>query len=167
MKLSKLFIFVASLGFVSKKAISQNVTLNVVTQSSGVVKKGELIFFEIYINNTSATKAVSEYKLRPQISFPSALVTVQETGHLLPKGWTIISNTKGVVILSNGTDNINQNDNRKILISLKANELGGPSTISGNLLFSNGIEPGSVPGISTIGDNIADNISSSTVMVVK
>jgi hypothetical protein len=153
--------------FAHSKAISQNVTINVVTQNSGVVKKGELIFFEIDINNTSATKVVSKYKLRPQISFPTSLVSVQETGHLLPKGWTIVSNNNGVITLSNGTDNIDQNDSRRILISIKGNELGGPSTISGNLLFSNGVEPGSAPGISTVGDNLGDNISTSTVMVVK
>lgn len=167
MKIFRHFFLIILICISFKNAVSQNVAINVVTQNAGVVKKGELIFFEIYINNTSATKVVSTHKLRPQISFPTSLVSVQEKGHLLPKGWTIISNTKGVVTLSNGTDNIGQNDSRIILISLKGNELGGPSTISGNLLFSNGIEPGSAPGISTAGDNLADNISTSTVMVVK
>lgn len=153
--------------FTNTKAISQNVAINVVTQSAGIVKKGDLVFFEIFISNTSATKVVSSYKLRPQISFPTTLVSVQKTGHVLPKGWTIISNNNGVVILSNGTDNIEQNDSRRMLISIKGIELGGPSTISGNLLFSNGIEPGSAPGITTAGDNLGDNISTSTVMVVK
>lgn len=166
MKIFKLVIFLLLI-IASENAISQNVSINVATQSSGIVKKGGLIFFEVDVNNTSATKVVSMFKLRPQISFPTSIVTVQETGHVLPKGWAIISNAKGVVTLSNGTDNIGQNENRKILISIKGYELGGPSTISGNLLFSNGIEPGSVPGISTVGDNLADNISSSTVMVVK
>ncbi len=166
MKIFKLVIFLLLI-IASENAISQNVSINVVTQSSGIVKKGELTFFEIYINNTSATKVVAEYKLRPQISFPTSIVSVQETGHVLPKGWAIISNAKGVVTLSNGTDNIEQNGSRKILISIKGKEVSGPSTVSGNLLFSNGIEPGSKPGISTVGDNLADNTSTSTVMVVK
>jgi hypothetical protein len=167
MKIFKHLIFILLITFTSKNIFAQNVTLNVVTQSAGVVKKGELIYFEVYVNNTSATKVVPKYKLRPQISFPTSLVSVQQTGHELPKGWTIISNAKGVVTLSNGTDNIDPNTSRRILISIKGNGLGGPSTISGNLLFSNGFEPGSVPGISTVGDNLADNISTSTVMVVK
>ncbi len=167
MKLFNHFILTILAFFTSITAISQNVAINVVTQSSGVVKKGDVIFFEIYISNTSAIKIVPNYKLRPQISFPTTLVSVQKTGHVLPKGWTIISNNNGVVTLSNGTDKIEQNESRKILISIKGNEIGGPSTISGNLLFSNGIEPGSIPGITTAGDNLGDNISTSTVMVVK
>ena len=167
MKIFKHFILVILVILISKNAISQNVAINVVTQNAGIVKNGELIFFEVVIYNTSATKVVSKHKLRPQISFPTPLVSVQETGHVLPKDWAIISNAKGVVTLSNGTDNIGQNDSRTILISIKGNELGGPSTISSNLLFSNGIEPGSASGISTMGDNLADNISSSTIMVVK
>lgn len=167
MKIFKHFYFMFIVMLTVKNVNSQNVSINVVTQSAGIVKKGELIFFEVVINNTSATKILSSYKLRPQISFPNEFVTVQETGHVLPKGWIIVSNKKGVVILSNGTDNIGQNDSRTILISFKGNELGGPFTIMGNLLFSNGIVPGSAIGVSTVGDILVDNISTSTVMVVK
>lgn len=167
MKIFKHSTLIIIIFFLSKNAISQNVAINVITQNSGVVKKGKLVFFEIVINNTSATKEVPKYKLRPQISFPSSLVSIPETGHVLPKGWAIISNANGVVTLSNGTDNIGANDSRKILISVKGKEIGGSSTISANLLFSNGIEPGSKTGISTVGDNLTDNISTSSIMVVK
>jgi hypothetical protein len=167
MKRTLQLILITFLFLFSKNVNSQNVSINVVTQSAGIVKKDELIFFEVVINNTSSTKIVSSYKLRPQISFPNEFVTVQETGHVLPKGWIVVSNKKGVVILSNGTDNIGQNDSRSILLSFKGKELGGPFTIMGNLLFSNGIAPGSAIGVSTVGDILADNISTSTVMVVK
>lgn len=149
------------------KVNSQNLSINVVTQNAGVVKKGELIFFEIVINNTSPIKVVPGFKVRPQITFPNTLVDVQNKGHVLPEGWQIISNTKGVVVLTNGTDVIGQNEKRSILISIKGIGLGGPSTIMGNMLFSNGITPGNVPGIALNGDLLADNISTSTVKVVK
>jgi hypothetical protein len=167
MRIFKHFIFALLLIHVSDNAISQNIMINVLTQNTGVVEKNGLIFFEVTISNTSPTKAVPIYKLRPQISFPTALVSIPEAGHVLPKGWSLTSNDKGIVWLSNGTDIIPGNGTRTILIAMKGKELGGPSTISGNLTFSNGIAPGSVVGSATIGDNIADNISTSSITVRK
>lgn len=146
---------------------SQNIMINVVTQSSGIVKKGEIVFFEIAINNTSPTTTIPAYKVRPQISFPITIVDIQTAGHILPKGWEIISINRGVVLLTNGTDIIPQNERRTILIAIKGKVIGGPSTILGNLTFSNGIAPGSTLGMALKGDNNADNVSSSTVRVVK
>ncbi len=166
MRISLLFQTVFLL-FFFEKSFSQNVMLNVVTQNAGIVKIDSTIFFEVTVSNTSSTTQISAYKLRPQISFPNEFVSVQETEFVLPKGWTIVSNKKGVVVLSNGTDKIDLHDSRTILISFKGNKLGGPFTIIGNLMFSNGIAPGSAAGVATVGDILADNISTSTVMVVK
>ncbi len=167
MKLPKHFIIVFSILFFCNRAFSQNIMLNVITQNAGIVKKNKLIFFEVTISNTSSSKEVPIYKLKPQISFPSTLVSIPDTGHVLPKGWTILSNTNGVVILSNGTDIIPTNTTRIILIALKGKELGGPSTISSNLTFSNSIEPGIVSGSPTLGDNTSDNVSTSSIKVIK
>ena len=167
MKFSIKVAFIALLFFVSQHAFSQNVMINVLTQNSGIVKKNATIFFEIKISNTSAINQIPAYKLRPQISFPNTLVTVSDTGHVLPKGWNILSNKNGTVILSNGTDVMNENENRTILIAFKGKAIGGPSTIIGNLNFSNGITPGSEVGISLIGDNTADNSSTSSIKVIR
>jgi hypothetical protein len=160
-------IFAVFLLFASSNAFAQNIALNILTQNSGIGKKNEIVFLEISISNTSATKAVTVYKLRPQISFPTALVSIPDTGHILPKGWTIISNKKGVLWLSNGLDNIAENDTRTILIAMKGKETGGPSTITGNLSFSNGTAPGSALGGVLLGDSPADNTSSTTIKVIK
>ena len=146
---------------------SQNVMINVVTQNSGIVKKDEIIFFEIALNNTSPTKTITAYKLRPQISFPTTIVDIPLDGHVLPKGWAITSNRNGVIILTNGTDIIPENERRTILIAVKGKAIGGPSTILGNLTFSNGDAPGSVVGIALAGDNVADNASTSSINVIK
>ncbi len=146
---------------------SQNVMINVLTQNSGVVKRDETVFFEITINNTSPTSSVPAYKLRPQISFPTTVVEVPNTGHILPKGWAITSNRNGVILLTNGTDVIPENERRIILIAIRGKATGGPSSIAGNLTFSNGIAPGAAVGSALAGDNIADNASTSTVRVVK
>lgn len=148
-------------------AFSQNVLLNVLTQNSGIVSKNKLVFLEVSISNTSATKTVPAYKLRPQISFPENLVSIADTGHTLPAGWKIISNKNAVVILSNGTDMIPENASRTILIAMRAKEIGGPSTISGNLTFSDGKAPGLIVGTATIGDNVADNASTTTIKVLR
>lgn len=167
MKLFKsLFLFLA-VAFASESAMAQDVLLNILTQNSGAVSKKETIFLEVTVCNTSATTAVPVYKLRPQISFPAALVSIPDSGHNLPAGWSILSNTAGVVWLSNGTDMIPPHDCRTILIAIKGRSVGGPSTISGNLMFSNGISPGSSPGGATPGDNPADNASTSTVRVIR
>jgi len=141
--------------------------INVLTKNSGIVKKDEIIFFEVKISNTSPTASIPPYKLRPQISFPVTLVDVPTAGHILPKGWAIIANNKGVVLLTNGTDVIAENENRTILIAMRGKAPGGPSSILGNLTFSNGIAPGIAVGIALAGDNIADNASTSTIRVVE
>lgn len=149
----------------SASLFAQNIMINVLTQNSGEVKKGEVIFFEVTIYNTSPTKALPIYKIRPQISFPTSLVSIPETGHVLPPGWTITFNKKGEVFLSNGTDVLPENSSRTILIALKGKEIGGPAIINGNLFFSNGFAPGTLGGTSTKEDNIADNSSASTIKV--
>ena len=151
---------------ISTCLFAQNIMINVLTLNSGKVKKGGVIYFEVTIYNTSPTTALSIYKIRPQISFPTSLVSIPDTGHILPKGWTITANKNGVVTLSNGTDIILENTSRTILIAMKADAIGGPSSIVGNLFFSNGIAPGTLNGIFSKDDNIADNSSSSTVKVL-
>lgn len=166
MKILKQFLLAASMLLGSVNGFSQNIMINVLSQNSGRIKKGEVTFFEVTIYNTSPVKALPMYKVRPQISFPSALVSIPETGHVLPEGWIITSNKNGVVMLSNGTDIIPQNASRTILIAMKGNIIGGPTTINGNLFFSNGIAPGTLSGMATKEDNIADNSSTSTIMVL-
>jgi hypothetical protein len=159
-----LFLFLA---FTSKNAAAQDVLLNILTQNSGVINKNGTAFLEITVCNTSSVIAVPVYKLRPQISFPSQLVSIPDTGHILPAGWAITRNTGSVVFLSNGTDQLPVNECRTILIAMKGKGIGGPSTISGNLTFSNGIAPGAAAGSATTGDNPADNASTSTIKVYK
>jgi hypothetical protein len=151
----------------AKNVTAQNILLNAVTQNSGIVKINSVVFFEIVVSNTSATKALPAYKLRPQISFPTSLISIPDTGHILPKGWAITSNSNGVMWLTNGTDEIPNNESRTILIALKGEKIGGASSILVNLGFSNGIAPGSATGSATVGDNNADNSSTSSITVVK
>lgn len=153
------------INFYATNLYAQNIMINVNTKNAGIVKKGELIFFEVTINNTSPIKSLPIYKIRPQITFPDALVSIPDSGHVLPKGWAITLNKNGVVMLSNGTDIIAENGSRTILIALKGFAVGGPSTIIGNLFFSNGISPGTQNGPQTKEDNIADNFSSSSIRV--
>jgi len=167
MKFSNKVLLIALFLFVSLHAFSQNVMINVLTQNSGIVKKDETIFFEVSISNTSSISQIPPYKLRPQISFPNTLVAIPDTGHILPKGWAILSNSIGVVVLTNGSDIIGENENRTILIALKGKAVGGPSTVMGSLTFSNGIAPGMQTGSSLKGDNIADNSSTSSVIIIE
>ncbi len=145
---------------------AQNVSINVLTQNSGQVSLGGTVYVEITVANTSTTTSVPVYKLRPQLSVPVSIVSIPATGHVLPSGWSIISNASGVIRVSNGTDQIPPNTARTILIAVKGETLGGPLTVSGNLLFSNGVAPGSASGPATPGDVTADNSSSSTVEVI-
>lgn len=153
--------------FMSACAVAQNTMINVLTQNSGVVNKGNTVFVEVSICNTDAIDSVAPYKLRPQISIPAGIASIPATGHVLPNGWTIVSNDGNTIRLSNGTDVIPVHTCRTILIAIKGEGIGGPSTISGNLLFSNGVAPGSAPGAATTRDNPADNSSTSTCKTIR
>lgn len=165
MKWPRSIVVIIAIALVSIKAASQNALINILTQKSGVVKKGDELFLEVTVNNTDPALLIGVYKLRIQISVPSAIASLQTTGHVLPNGWTITNNNGSTIILSNGKNIIAANDARTLLIAIKGNKVGGPSTISGSLSFSNGNAPGTEPGTSP-GDNPADNSSTSTIRVV-
>jgi hypothetical protein len=167
MKLLKLFTLVLLSTLMSEYASSQNISLNVLTQNSGIIHMGGTVFLEVTICNTNSSTSVPAYKLKPQISFPSQLLSIPDTGHILPAGWTIIFNKEGVVRLSNGNDEFLPNQCRTLLIAAIGKQAGGPSTISGNLGFANGVEPGTISGGPTKGDNPADNASTTTIKVYK
>ncbi len=165
MKQSYLIILFFLSTFAFKVASSQNVSINILTQNSGLVNVNGTVFLEVTICNTSSSVSVPSYKLRPQISVPASIVSIPTTGHTLPPNWTITFNSGFVIRLSNGTDQVPPGECRTILIAMQGNTVGGPSTISGNLLFSNGVAPGSASGGATAGDNSADNSSTSTIAV--
>ncbi|CAN5871931.1 hypothetical protein BH11BAC4_BH11BAC4_04610 [soil metagenome] len=165
MKIFRLLLIVMSVVCVSKNATAQDVMLNILTQNSGRVNINEQVFLEITVCNTNATVTVPVYKLKPQISFPSAIVSIPHSGHVLPAGWALTFNEGAVIKLSNGTDQVPPGQCRTILILMKGKASGGPSTISANLNFSNGVAPGTLSGSATPGDNPADNASTTTIQV--
>ncbi len=159
------FILVAlTICFVSKTAASQNVLLNILTQKSGIVSKGGTVFLEITINNTDPVAHIGIYKVKAQVSVPSAIAAIATEGHILPTGWMITGINDSTINLSNGKDMIAATDARTILIAIRGIKTGGPSTISCQLSFSDGIAPGTAPG-TLPGENPADNRSTSTIQV--
>jgi hypothetical protein len=146
--------------------ISQNVSVNVITQNAGMVKKEGTVFFEVTINNTSAVQIVDAYKIKTQVSIADSSLEIQAGGHSLPTGWNILSNDGKTISLSNGKDLIAANDARSLLIAIKGKKTGGPFTLSGQLSISNGMAPGTAPG-SLEGDNPADNFSTSSCTVTE
>jgi hypothetical protein len=158
------FLFTCIISFLGSRG--QNVSINILTQNSGQVAIGGTVPLEVTICNTDAALNVANYKLRPRISVPSAIVSIPATGHTLPAGWTITANTGSQITLSNGTDQVPAGACRTILILLQGNAIGGPSTVNGNLLFSNGVAPGTTTGTATPGDASADNSSTSTAQVI-
>jgi SprB repeat len=168
MKLFKLFLLCLLGAFtVSNVAGQANASINVLTLNSGNVNQGGTVNIQVTVGNTGPVSNIGVYRVRTQISVPAALVNIlpnaQQTG--LPAGWTITSNNGSVINLSNGTDIIPVGVQRTILIAVQGNNLGGPSTVSGQLNFSNGNAPGTAPG-SLAGDNTADNTSQSSITVV-
>lgn len=166
MRTARLIFLFISLIILNKAALSQNASINVLTQNSGIVQKGKRIFFEVTINNTDALALVGVYKLKAQITVADSIVIITQQGHNLPTGWEIVNNNDGVITLSNGKDIIAPNDSRTLLIAIEGKNIGGPVSMSGQLFFSNGIAPGTEPG-SLNGDNPADNFSTSSCKVIK
>jgi hypothetical protein len=150
----------------ANKTFGQNALINILTRNTGIVKKGGTVFVEVTVNNTDPVAFINVYKIKVQITVPSAIASIADKGHILPTGWTITSNDGEIVTLSNGKDMIASRDARTLLIAIKGNKTGGPSTIVGQLLFSNGIAPGTEPG-SLQGDLPADNSSTSTCKVIR
>jgi hypothetical protein len=166
MKITVLLIVLFTTHLFCNNLFSQNLSINVITRDAGVVKKGGVIFFDAAINNTDPAALAGVYKLKVQVSIAdSSVVAIKSTGHNLPTGWQIISNTGTVITLSNGKDIIAPNDARTLLIALEGKNAGGPVNISGQLSFSDGIAPGTAPG-SMNGDNPSDNFSASTCTVI-
>ncbi len=173
MKLIKSTILLLVCVFTVLNTIGQaNASLNILTLNSGQVIQGQTVDIQVTIGATAGTGGqqgpIGVNKVRAQISTPVSLVSllpiVQQTG--LPPGWTItvLNTVTGSITICNGTDIIPVNQQRVILIKVQGNNVGGPSTINGNLLFSNGIACGSTGTLA--GDNTADNSSQSSVQVI-
>ncbi|MDZ4794929.1 MAG: hypothetical protein SGI83_11675 [Bacteroidota bacterium] len=164
MKKIRLFISSLAILFLSKMAVSQNVMVNILTQKSGIVTKNGIVFLEITINNTDPLAYIGIYRIKTQLSVPSAIASIAAEGHVLPTGWTITSQNDSVINLSNGKDMIAANDARTLLVAIRGMKMGGPSTISCQLSFSDGTSPGTAPG-TLPGENPGDNRSTSTIEV--
>jgi hypothetical protein len=165
-KLFKFSVLMLTTVLLAKAAVSQNVLINILTRNSGIVKKGGTVFLEVTINNTDAAAHIGVYKIRAKINVPSAIVSIAAKGHVLPTGWTITENDGNSISLSNGKDMIAANDARTILIALNGDKTGGPSTISGQLFFSDGVAPGTAPG-TLKGDLPGDNSSTTSCRVTR
>lgn len=156
MKFLKLF-FLFCLGALTFKGVTaQNVSINILTLNSGQVNVGGTVFIQVDVTNTDATGVVVANKVRPQISVPAAICNIPATGHTLPAGWSIVSNTGSVIRVINTSDPIPANTTRTILIAVNGTVVGGPSAVSGNLTFN---------GPAPAGDNTADNSSTSAITV--
>lgn len=145
-------------------AAAQNISMNILVRNSGKVSINGTVMLEVTVCNLDAAVHVPAYKLRPQLSVP-AIVAIADEGHVLPAGWSITSGKASQVWLSNGADTLAPGDCRTILIAMKGIAAGGPSTVSGNLLFANGTAPGNIRGAALPGDVPEDNHSTSTVEV--
>lgn len=167
MKLFKLLVINLS-GLLAFSNVSgqANASINVLTLNGGVVNLGSVVDVQVTVGNTGPVSSIGVNKVRAQISIPvaiaSALPNAQQTG--LPPGWTILSNTGGVIQVCNGSDIIPVGQQRQVLIKVQGNAEGGPSTVSGVLSFG----PGTAvcTGLGTLSGNItADDISQSTIQV--
>jgi hypothetical protein len=165
-KIFKHFILVILIAFAYDNTIAQNVMLNILTSKSGIVKKGESLFLEVSVTNTNQKDFVGIYKLKIQISVPTEIANIDTTGHILPTGWKISSNNGSNITISNGLDMIAATTDRTILISVKGNKIGGPSIISSQLSFSDGVAPGTGYG-SLKYDLLGDNVSTTVFQVIK
>src|SRR5262245_60693792 len=141
-----------------------NASINVLTQNLGQVSTGGTVYVQLDVGNSGPTSAIGVNKVRARLSVPVAIVSIPTSGHVLPQGWSIVSNTGDVITVCNGSDVIGLNEVRTILIAVQGNALGGPSTVTGVLLCTNATKcnvTGTLPD-----DQTADNTSTSTMEVV-
>ena len=137
--------------------------LNILTQNAGIVNAGSTVFIEVTVGNSGPVDDIPAGKLRIQVSVPGNICTIAATGHVLPNGWTILSNSGTSIQICNSSDLLSLFDERTILISVQGNNVGGPSTIIGQLDFRNNCtSPGSLTG-----DDASDNSSTTALQVVR
>jgi Secretion system C-terminal sorting domain len=136
--------------------VAQNVSINVLTENSGLVALNGTVLLRVDVTNTAVSGTVVANKVRPQISVPSAISLIPATGHILPTGWTIASNSGSVIRITNTTDPIPAGATRTAYIVIQGTVIGGPAQILANLTFV---------GAAPTGDNSADNTSSSSIEV--
>lgn len=163
----RIFTLLLLFSIVHGSTIAQNASINIQIQKGGIVKVGESLFLEVWVNNTDADYPIPVYKLKPQISLSEQSGAIALEGHVLPEGWNVLSNQKGVITLSNGMDIIGPGDARTILIAIIGKSTGGPFTLAGKLIFANGMPPGNTTGPATPNDIPADNFSTTTFSCVK
>lgn len=169
----KTIAFLLLIGTVSVHA--QDVDINIIPQESGMVDgswaqdapAGSTAILVTVCNNDGGSTAVPSYKLRPLISVPGSIVqfaaTASQTG--LPAGWSILSNSGSSIRLSNGTDQIAAAECRDIILYVTPVAQGGPLTVTATMSFSDGVAPGSAVGPQTVGNNTANDNSTTTVQI--
>lgn len=155
MKLLKILILFLAGAFVYKGAAAQDASINLLAGSGGVVSVGGQLFLQVDVTNNDATGTIVANKVRPQISVPAGISIIPATGHTLPSGWTITSNTGSVIRITNTTDPIPPLTTRTSLIAIQGTAVGNGSII-GNLTFV---------GAAPTGDNTANNTSSAGLTV--
>ena len=166
-KLFKILILFLVGAFTASGASGQaNATLNILTANSGQVIVGGVVDIQVTVGNTGPS-SITANKVRAQISVPSAialpLATSQQTG--LPAGWFVTANlANGTITVCNGTDVIPAGAQRQVYIKVQGISVGGPSTVNGTLLFSNGTSC-TTPG-TLAGDNTADNTATTSIQVI-
>ncbi len=173
MKYVKIKSLLAAL-LVSAAAMAQDVDMNIITQENGVndgnwtIGSTTCTVLMTVCNNDAGASMVPFYKLRPLLSVPSTIAQIapnaQQTG--LPPGWTIISNDGVSIRLSNGTDTWSSSDEcRNIVIAIIPIAQGGPGTFTATMAFGNGLAPGNTPGPQTVGNDPANDNSTTAAVV--
>jgi len=164
------FIFLL-FAFATIKLLAQaNPTISVIglgtlnPTNSGEVALGAILDLRVDIGNTGSANIVAS-KLRPVITVPplvTFLPDAQQTG--LPAGWVIVSNTGSQLRICNGSDIVPGSAIRTIILKVQGATLGGPQTFLGQLNF--GGATCAVNGPAPSGNNIADDVATSTITVV-
>lgn len=166
-RLFKIMMLFLAAAFAGLNATGQaNASLNILTLNSGQVFVGGTVDIQVTVGNTGPN-SIAAFKVRAQISVPIAIVNLltpasNQTG--LPPGWTITVLNAGSIIICNGTDVIPAGTQRQIFVKMQGIAIGGPSTINGSLLFSNGSSC-NVTG-TLAGDNTADNTGTTSIQVI-
>ncbi|RZM21543.1 MAG: T9SS type A sorting domain-containing protein [Pedobacter sp.] len=152
---------------------AQDVDMNIVTQENGVndgnwvIGASNCTVLMTVCNNDGGSVVVPSYKLRPLLSVPGSIVQIAPTAEqtLLPPGWTVLSNNGTSIRLSNGTDNFPPGECREFSIKMIPVNSGGPLNFTATMAFANGVAPGNVSGPQTVGNDAANDNSTTAAIV--
>jgi Secretion system C-terminal sorting domain len=152
--------FVIVFSTITTKAQNADPTIAVTPSNAGIVAVGATIDIVVTVGNALAGN-IAPGRMRPTCQIPSSVIyPASQPG--LPTGWTILSNSNGIIRLCNSSANLAGFSTVDIVLKVQGVTVAAPNTISANQAGGNACANG--PFVT--GNNTANDGATTTIEVI-